>query len=586
MSKYIVLLTLICTILYSDGNRIKNDKDKNLPTFHKSKIIVKTKPKINLNRITVLDSAVLTGIEKIDKLNTIFKCIQISKLFKSVPKNKKKYDELAMGSYYIFTFSEKINILELIHLYDNTNCFSIVEPNFIGYGGSVRFQPNDQYYFRQWSIENDGAFPDWNTGTPGADINMESGWDITQGSSSVIVGILDTGLKLDHPEFSDRIWVNEFEMYDESDNDENSYVDDVIGWDFANEDNNPYDDQGHGSNVGGILGATGNNSIGYAGIDWNCRLMSLKILNNENYGYYSWWSEAIYYATNNGAIILNMSVGGSGYSYSMEAAVNYAYESGVTIFACMMNENNNITFYPAGYQNTIAVGATDTDDSRCDPFYWGGGSNYGNHIDIMAPGNIIYGLNHISNNDYSWYWGGTSQATPHAAGLGSLIAGLIPGISPDSIKSIITNTAQDTIGNPSEDVIGWDQYHGWGRINAYNTLASVALDTDNDGIFDFQDNCYEIYNPQQYDEDFDGVGDMCDGCNNNHIMYFANGNLDASISANENEAPIINILDILIMVDNLNQDEIENCQYISSDLNGDGYINMSDVLFLVNYVMN
>ena len=579
-----VVLLLFSTVLYSEEIGIENNKIKKFPRIHSSQIIVKTKLNINLNGMNVVSSIVFTGIEMIDKLNEELKCIKISKLFNAEAKNQKKYDELAMGNYYVFTFSGEKNILELIDLYKETNCFIIVEPNYIGYGGSVRFQPNDQYYFRQWSIENNGTFPDWNIGTPDADIDMESGWDITQGSSSVIVGILDTGLKLDHPEFSDRIWVNELEINDQSDNDENGYVDDVNGWDFANEDNNPYDDEGHGSNVGGILGATGNNSIGYAGVDWNCKLMSLKILNNENYGYYSWWAEAIYYATNNGAIILNMSVGGSGYSSSMEVAVNYAYESGVTIFACMMNENNNITFYPAGYQNTIAVGATDTDDSRCNPFYWGGGSNYGNHIDITAPGNIIYGLNHISNNDYSWYWGGTSQATPHAAGLGSLIAGLIPGITPDSIKSIITATAQDTIGNPSEDVLGWDQYHGWGRINAYNALSSIALDVDNDGIFDFQDNCPEIYNPQQYDEDFDGFGNNCDGCNNNHLQYFENGNLDATISANN--IPIVNIEDILIMADILNQDEIENCQFLSSDLNDDGYINMSDVLTLVNYIMN
>ena len=579
-----VVLLLFSTVLYSEEIGIENNKIKKFPRIHSSQIIVKTKLNINLNGMNVVSSIVFTGIEMIDKLNEELKCTKLSKLFNAEAKTPKKYDDLAMGNYYVFTFSGEKNILELIDLYKETNCFIIVEPNYIGYGGSVRFQPNDQYYFRQWSIENNGTFPDWSTGSPDADIDMESGWDITQGSSSVIVGILDTGLKLDHPEFSDRIWVNELEINDQSDNDENGYVDDVNGWDFANEDNNPYDDEGHGSNVGGILGATGNNSIGYAGVDWNCKLMSLKILNNENYGYYSWWAEAIYYATNNGAIILNMSVGGSGYSSSMEVAVNYAYESGVTIFACMMNENNNITFYPAGYQNTIAVGATDTDDSRCNPFYWGGGSNYGNHIDITAPGNIIYGLNHISNNDYSWYWGGTSQATPHAAGLGSLIAGLIPGITPDSIKSIITATAQDTIGNPSEDVLGWDQYHGWGRINAYNALSSVALDVDNDGVFDFQDNCPEIYNPQQYDEDFDGFGNICDGCNNNHLQYFANGNLNSTISANN--IAIINIDDILIMTDILDQEEIENCQYLSSDLNEDGAVNMSDFLILVNYIMN
>ncbi len=198
----------------------------------------------------------------------------------------------------------------------------MVEADYMGYAGSTRFYPDDNYYFMQWSLENNGTFPSWNLGTPDADIDMETAWDITQGSSSVTVGILDTGLKLDHPEFEDRIWTNWSELDDGIDNDGNGFIDDLSGWDFVNEDNDPYDDQGHGTSVGGILGATGNNSIGYAGIDWNCRLMSLKILNENNSGYYSWWTDAIYYATNNGANILNMSVGGSSFSNSMEVAVD------------------------------------------------------------------------------------------------------------------------------------------------------------------------------------------------------------------------------------------------------------------------
>lgn len=574
---------LFLTFIFAGVKKGEETTVSSFANFHESRIIVKVELETSLLNLRYEGLIQLTGVQSIDILNRKYFCVRISKLFDQVPINQKKYDALEMGNYYVFSFSGKKNIPELVDLYIKTNLFIMVEADYKGYAGSTRFYPDDNYYFMQWSLENDGTFPSWNLGTADADIDMEAAWDITQGSSSVTVGILDTGLKLDHPEFEDRIWINGSELDDGIDNDDNGFTDDFNGWDFVNEDNDPYDDQGHGSSVGGILGATGNNSIGYAGIDWNCRLMSLKILNEDNFGYYSWWTDAIYYATNNGANILNMSVGGSSFSNSMGVAVDYAHASGVTIFACMMNENNNVIYYPAGYSNTIAVGATDTDDSRCNPFTWGGGSNYGNHIDISAPGNHIYGLNHVSNFNFSWYWGGTSQATPHVAGLGSLLAGLVPGISPDSIKSIITLSAQDTVGEPSEDVIGWDQYHGWGRINAHDALSLVS-DMDNDGLVDYHDNCPDVSNVDQQDIDMDNIGDSCDHCNNAHLSSFYGGNLDADVNTVEEAS--FSIFDILLLSGYLEETEIENCQYLASDLNNDGSINDVDIALLISYVMN
>ena len=327
---------LFLSMIFAGVKQGEESNGSSTENFHDSRIIVKVKPETSFLNLYNEGQTQLTGLGSIDVLNRQYFCVKISKLFDQAPINKKKYDELEMGHYYVFSFSGKKNIPELIDLYIKTNLFIMVEADYMGYGGSTRFYPDDNYYFMQWSLENDGTFPSWNLGTPDADIDMEAAWDITQGSSSVTVGILDTGLKLDHPEFEDRIWTNWSELDDGIDNDGNGFIDDLSGWDFVNEDNDPYDDQGHGTSVGGILGATGNNSIGYAGIDWNCRLMILKILNENNSGYYSWWTDAIYYATNKGANILNMSVGGSSFSNSMEAAVDYANASGVTIFACMI----------------------------------------------------------------------------------------------------------------------------------------------------------------------------------------------------------------------------------------------------------
>ncbi len=104
-------------------------------------------------------------------------------------------------------------------------------------------------------------------------------------------------------------------------------VDDVLGWDFVNNDNDPSDDHGHGTNVAGIVGANANNSIGYSGVDWNCKIMTCKIIDENSTGFYSNWANAIYYAVDNGAHVINMSVGGSAYSRFLEDAVDYAIEN-------------------------------------------------------------------------------------------------------------------------------------------------------------------------------------------------------------------------------------------------------------------
>lgn len=376
---------------------------------------------------------------------------------------------------YLLHFKNKKDILELVDVYFKTGLFEYVEPNFIGQGGGRQgfFQsfPDDTYFNHQYGLYNDGSF----TNSPAvddADIDMEMAWDIEQGDSSIIVAILDSGTKLDHPEFDGRIWTNANESPDGTDSDNNGFIDDNIGWDFAYNDNLPADDYGHGTNVTGIIGANGNNTLGYAGVDWNCKLMICKILDIDNYGLYSWWANAIYYAVDNGADVINMSVGGSGFSNTLKAAIDYAYDNGVTVVACMMNYNNNVTYYPAGFLNTIAVGSTDANDQRSAPFFWdpASGSNYGLHIDVVAPGNYIYGLRYNSDTNYNSYWGGTSQATPLVSGLSALLLAQNNSRTPDDIREIIQNTAEDQIGAVSEDVMGFDPYYGYGRLNAYNAL--------------------------------------------------------------------------------------------------------------------
>lgn len=415
-----------------------------------------------------------SGCNKLDSIAQKFQVVTTKK--QSMGKKSKQH-------IYVLRFPEGTNIQQVIKEYYNTGEIEYAEPDYKGSGGGTQVvSPNDQYYYRQWGLKNNGTFS-LSPSIAGADIEMENAWNIEQGDSTIVVGVIDTGAKLDHPEFSGRIWTNYSEIPNNgTDDDNNGYIDDVKGWDFANNDNTPTDDQGHGTNVTGIIGANGNNSIGYAGVDWNCKLMILKGLDNTSSGLYSWWSEAIYYAVDNGAKVINMSLGGSGNSTTLQNAVNYALDNNVAVVVCMMNTNSNIVYYPAGFTGVIAVGSTNSNDTRSNPFFWSStsGSNYGNHISVIAPGNYIYGLNYQSNTNYGSYWGGTSQATPLVAGLASLLLAQDPGKTPAQLKSIIETTAEDQVGSSSEDTPGWDQYYGHGRVNAFNALSlSVGINSLN-----------------------------------------------------------------------------------------------------------
>lgn len=246
-----------------------------------------------------------------------------------------------------------------------------------------------------------------------------------------------------------------------------------MGWDFVNNNNTPNDDHGHGTNIAGIIGANSNNSMGYSGINMYCKIMNLKALDNNNKGFTSDIINAIYYAVSNGAKVINMSLGG-GHSTAYENAIKYAINNGVTVVAGMMNDNDNVKKYPAGYENVIAVGSTDPDDNRSAPFFWGeaSGSSYGDHISVVAPGNYIFSLSNQVPETYNYYWGGTSQATPHVAGLVSLLLAQNPNLTPIEIKDIIETTADDQVGDPTEDTAGFDIYYGHGRINAFRALSN------------------------------------------------------------------------------------------------------------------
>lgn len=428
-----------------------------------NRVIIRISPDAPMAPVPIAAKAAI-GLGHVDRLSASFRAERVQRLAPL---------KAGMPRLFLLELPEGADVDQALTGYRSLPGVMRAERDHLGHGGGDRdFTPNDPHYHKQWGLYNDGSFA-LSPAVAGADIDMQAAWDIEQGSEEVTVAIIDSGVRLQHPDWGDRLWQNSDEVAGNgTDDDGNGFVDDVQGWDFANNDNDPTDDQGHGTNVTSIVAAAGNNGVGFSGVDLNCKAMVIKALNSSNQGFYSWWIAGMYYAIDNGADVISMSMGGTDPSPEMQAAVDFALANDVLVVACMMNTNSNVPFIPASLNGVMAVGATKPNDRRAVPFYWSAtsGSNYGPHISVCAPGDYIYGLSHASNVAFTTYWSGTSQATPHVSALAALLKAQQPARTPAQIRAIIEATAEDQVGDPLEDTPGFDHYHGHGRINAFNAL--------------------------------------------------------------------------------------------------------------------
>jgi thermitase len=286
----------------------------------------------------------------------------------------------------------------------------------------------------------DPGFLDTDQGYGERLVKLLPAWNVTTGISTTIVAVIDTGINAAHPEFAGRL---------------------VPGYDFVNQDDDPTDDNGHGTHVAGIIGA-GLDGVGTAGMCPQCRIMAVKVLNNKNAGMWSLVAKGILFAVDHGARVINLSLGAAVSSSTLESAVEYAHTNNVVVIAAAGNNNSDMPFYPAAIPYVIAVSATDRTDQRW-PL-----SNFGDYIDVAAPGHQVYSTYHdmVTTNGYA-FMSGTSMAAPFVSGLAGLVISRRPELSGEDVVALITNHADD-LGDAGKDV-----YYGNGRINAFATMVAA-----------------------------------------------------------------------------------------------------------------
>ncbi|MGZ3774968.1 MAG: S8 family peptidase [Pseudobdellovibrionaceae bacterium] len=336
-----------------------------------------------------------------------------------------------------------------------------VEPNLIFSASKV---PNDPLYSHQWGLKNSGQpILSRKKALKGIDINIEPVWDTFTGSHQVIVAVVDSGINYLHPDLKQNIWVNVAEQNGKQgvDDDNNGFVDDVYGYDFVNHRPNAMDDFGHGSHCAGIIGASGNNSAGVAGINWTIRLMPVKFLNNQGNGTLENAVNAMNYAFRNGAQIINASWGAKGTSRLIEKAIFALNKKNILIVAAAGNEmsDNDIKPMVPGSiiaPNLITVAALDN-NGQLARF-----SNYGvKSVQIAAPGVDI--LSTVLGNNYE-YMSGTSMAAPFVAGVSAILLAHDPSLKTKDIKNKLMRKA-----TPLTDLLHKVTSHG--MVNAYDSFS-------------------------------------------------------------------------------------------------------------------
>ncbi|WP_379138226.1 S8 family peptidase [Paenibacillus sp. sgz500958] len=269
-------------------------------------------------------------------------------------------------------------------------------------------------------------------------IETQKGWSVSKGNNDVIVAVVDTGVQASHPDLQGKL---------------------LAGYNAITSGSTPDDDVGHGTHVAGIIGAVVNNSEGVAGISWYNKILPVKALDNSGAGTTYSVAEGIIWAADNGAKVINLSLGNYADSQFLHDAIKYAYDRDIVIVSAAGNDNTERPGYPAAYPEVLAVAATNAAGERASF------SNYGDYIDVSAPGESIAST--YPDNQYAAL-SGTSMASPHVAALAGLVRSVNPELSNTEVMKLMMNNAID-LGTP-----GQDKYYGYGQVDIYKTLHAAG----------------------------------------------------------------------------------------------------------------
>ncbi len=481
----IVLLVCLFTAVFASTN-FHHQLDPYNPEFKPGEILVKFTDEVEL-QISSNRGIIETGINSLDNLNSRWQVSEMEKIFKTSQKRTEpKFMKTPKGetvevpqlfNIYKIKLPEEMNIEEAIAEFDEDPNVEFAEPNYYVY--TMETYPDDPMYQsgEQWYIDT---------------VNAPTAWDLTTCDTTQVIAVIDTGVDWDHPDLDSKIWTNWNEIPGNGvDDDDNGYIDDIRGWDYVNENNDPNDDNCHGTHVAGIAAAESNNGLGITGVAWNARIMPIKMLQSSGAGNSADLASAIDYAANNGATVINMSLGSYAQSLTVKSALENAYASAILVAAAgndglaLIQEGSPAgNMYPACYSFVIGVEATDQANglasfSNRDPSgpfeFW---NEWGNNYEIKAPGVGIFST--FPNGSYHSL-NGTSMASPIVAGAVALMKSYDPTQTTEQIFSKLiqgSNSGILNIENSLSIVLQPDLYF------VEYTLLDTLPDCDNDGLAD------------------------------------------------------------------------------------------------------
>ena len=349
-----------------------------------------------------------------------------------------------LSNIYRLRLAPNANVPDAIKKLQANPAVAYAEPDYLAH---IIATPNDPQFGSQWGL---------------AKINAPAAWDVTTGSSDIVVAVIDAGVNVSHPDLAAQLWTNPGEIAGNGlDDDSDGFVDDVRGWNFVDSSADLSDNTGHGTEVAGVIAAATNNSTGIAGMCWQCKLMIVKVVQPGGAANYSDIAAGVAYAAQKGAKVINISLGGSSDSITLKTAIATAAQSAV-IVAGAGNDNGEAAFYPAAYDDyVLAVAGTTNTDTKVAT------SNYGTWVDVAAPGENI--LTTFNNGGYGSA-SGTSMAAPFASGLAGLIRSQHADWSANQVRAQIIQTT-DNIDAANPGLAG---KLGSGRVNANKAVTTAA----------------------------------------------------------------------------------------------------------------